>query len=378
MYDAYSGLNIEHAGCYDLNGEPRAAGSARARHLQIQPDPSNHDPHTWPYEALSDIARIRRTHEFLRVLAAKVAARGLGNPITDQNILTGVLPDLTVDSGFSESKMASLAETFARTSIANVPQFTYPGSDVNSGFKRIVYQGYGHGDVVFPVQPNGFEAVNSIFGIKPGYNSFTDEALPAPSSIKLTVENGTGVTNRGRHCQSAARQGVRRALNRRRRPRRTHQRDCGLVRRSPATRERQLDEPRSGGGPERPRPAARPGNPWLQPEDGDPRRNGHSADRYRRGPGADASEYRHHDDLDARNHHVLNERADEGVHHDDRLHPAGNEEQPRLHGAERHEHANAALGPACVRPRGHRTRSHVAPLRETVRPSVRSLTRRPA
>jgi LCP family protein required for cell wall assembly len=194
VYDAYSGLNIEHAGCYDLNGY-HALQVVRARHLQIQPTPSNHDPHTWPYEALSDIARIRRTHEFLRVLAAKVAARGLGNPITDQNILTGVLPDLTVDNGFSESKMASLAETFAHTSIANVPQFTYPGSDVESGANGLLYQGYYYGDVVFPVQPNGLEAVNTIFGIKPGYNSFTDQALPAASSIKLTVENGTGVTN---------------------------------------------------------------------------------------------------------------------------------------------------------------------------------------
>ncbi len=111
IYDAYSGLNIEHAGCYDLDGY-HALQVVRARHLQIQPNPSNHEPHTWPYEALSDIARIRRTHEFLRVLAAKVASRGLSNPITDQNILTAVLPDLTVDSGFSESKMASLAENY--------------------------------------------------------------------------------------------------------------------------------------------------------------------------------------------------------------------------------------------------------------------------
>ncbi len=97
IFDAESGLNIERAGCYDLDGY-HALQVVRARHLQIQPDPSNHDPRSWPYEALSDIARIRRTHEFLRVLAAKVAARGLGNPLTDQSILTAVLPSLTVDS----------------------------------------------------------------------------------------------------------------------------------------------------------------------------------------------------------------------------------------------------------------------------------------
>lgn len=194
IYDAYSGLNIEHAGCYDLDGY-HALQVVRARHLQIQPNPSNHEPHTWPYEALSDIARIRRTHEFLRVLAAKVASRGLSNPITDQNILTAVLPDLTVDSGFSESKMASLAENYAHTSIANVPQFTYPVSDVNSGVNGLLYQGYYYGDVVFPVQPNGLEAIKTIFDVKPGDNSFTGAPLPEPSSIKLTVENGTGVTN---------------------------------------------------------------------------------------------------------------------------------------------------------------------------------------
>jgi LCP family protein required for cell wall assembly len=192
IYDAESDLNIEHPGCYDLDGF-HALQLVRARHLQIQPAPSNHDPHTWPFEALSDLARIRRTHEFLRVLSAKVATRGLSNPLTDQSIMTAVLPSLTVDSGFSESKMVSLAETFAHTSIANVPQYTYPVSDVQTG--SLLYQGYYYGDVVFPIQPNGVRAVDTIFDVKPGTDSFTGQALPSPSSVKLTVENGTGETN---------------------------------------------------------------------------------------------------------------------------------------------------------------------------------------
>jgi LCP family protein required for cell wall assembly len=192
IYDAESDLNIEHPGCYDLDGF-HALQLVRARHLQIQPTPSNHDPHTWTYEALSDLARIRRTHEFLRVLSAKVATRGLSNPITDQSIMTAVLPSLTVDSGFGESKMVSLAETFAHTSIANVPQYTYPVSDVQTG--SLLYQGYYYGDVVFPIEPNGVKAIDTIFDVKPGMDSFTGQALPSPSSVKLTVENGTGVTN---------------------------------------------------------------------------------------------------------------------------------------------------------------------------------------
>lgn len=192
VYDAESDLNIERPGCYDLNGF-HALQLVRARHLQIQPNPSNHDPHTWPFEALSDIARIRRTHEFLRVLAAKVAARGLGNPLTDQGIMTAVLPSLTVDSGFTEGKMVSLAESFAHTSIANVPQLTYPVSDVQTG--SLLYQGYYYGSVVFPIEPTGVKSINTILNLKPGMNSFTGAALPSASSVKLTVENGTGITN---------------------------------------------------------------------------------------------------------------------------------------------------------------------------------------
>jgi hypothetical protein len=107
--------------------------------------------------------------------------------------MTAVLPSLTVDSGFGESKMVSLAETFAHTSIANVPQYTYPVSDVQTG--SLLYQGYYYGDVVFPIEPNGVKAIDTIFDVKSGMDSFTGQALPSPSSVKLTVENGTGVTN---------------------------------------------------------------------------------------------------------------------------------------------------------------------------------------
>jgi LCP family protein required for cell wall assembly len=192
IYDADSDLNIERSGCYTLNGI-KALQLVRARHLQIQPNPSNHDPKTWPLEALSDLARIERTHEFMRVLAAKVSARGLGNPLTDQSIATSVLPDLTVDNGFSEGTMVGLAEKFAHTSITNVPQFTYPVTSVVTG--SLLYQGYYYGDVVFPVQPTGLNAVNQIFDVGTNDNTFTGAALPAPSSFKMTVENGTGVAN---------------------------------------------------------------------------------------------------------------------------------------------------------------------------------------
>ena len=193
LFDAESGLNIKHPGCYLLDGY-HALQVVRARHLQIQPTPSNTDHSTWPQEGLSDLARIRRTHEFLRVLAAKVAARGLGNPLTDQHIATSVLPNLTVDNGFSESTMVSLASKFAHTAIANVAQETYPviGLNAPNGYQ---YKGYSYGSIVFPVQPTGYSLVDQLFGVSIQMSPFTDHALPLPTTFKISVENGSGIAN---------------------------------------------------------------------------------------------------------------------------------------------------------------------------------------
>lgn len=192
IFDADSGLNIERPGCYLLNGV-RALQVVRARHLQIQPVSTNHDPRSWPQEGLSDLARIRRTHEFLRVLAAKVAARGLGNPLVDQSLATAVLPDLTVDTGFSEGEMVSLAKTFAHTNIASVPQLTYPTLEVQVG--SYPYQGYLYGDVEFPIEPTGVNTINQIFGVASDNNIFTGKLLPLPANVTISVQDGTGVAS---------------------------------------------------------------------------------------------------------------------------------------------------------------------------------------
>ncbi|MHB1968900.1 MAG: LCP family protein [Acidimicrobiales bacterium] len=194
IYDAESGLNIERPGCRLLNGY-HALQVVRARHLQIQPNPNNHNPHTWPQEGLSDLARIRRTHEFLRVIAAQIAARGLSNPITDQRLAQAVLPDLTVDSGFAEGTMVHLAQEFAHTSISSVLQLTYPVLTVQSG--SLLYQGYYYGSVVFPVQPSGVATVDKILGIPEGVDSFTGKPLPNPHAVRVAVENGSGVASEG-------------------------------------------------------------------------------------------------------------------------------------------------------------------------------------
>ena len=98
VFDAYSGLDVTSTGCIHLNGV-EALQVVRARHLQYRaPGITTSDPYYWPQEGESDLARIRRDHEFLRVLASAVAAQGLGNPITDLEIVSSVAPCLLYTS----------------------------------------------------------------------------------------------------------------------------------------------------------------------------------------------------------------------------------------------------------------------------------------
>ena len=80
VYDAFSGLNIQTTGCLSLNGT-QALQVVRARHLQYKgPGVTTNDPNYWPQEAQSDIARIRRDHEFLRVSGGRRQGQGSEQP----------------------------------------------------------------------------------------------------------------------------------------------------------------------------------------------------------------------------------------------------------------------------------------------------------
>ncbi len=190
IFDAYSGLNITHTGCQHLDGY-QALQVVRARHLQIRFAGYGPNHLTWPQEGLSDLARIRRDHEFLRVVAAALKAKGLGNPVTDQRLATAIAPNLEVDSSFSLSDMLSLASNFAGVSISSVPQVTMPVVLVETG--SYLYQGYYYGDVEFPIGPAVTSVTRQFLEVTPAVNTINGAALPTPSHVSVAVYGGTGV-----------------------------------------------------------------------------------------------------------------------------------------------------------------------------------------
>ena len=165
------------------------------------PGVTSDDPANWTPEAQSDLARIRRDHEFLRVLATAVAKKGLSNPLTDRDIITGVAPDLTVDNGLSATHMLNLVLTYHSVNVNSAPQLTIPV--LEDTFGSYQYEGGDYGDIEFPVQPNDQSVVNQFLGISASTNSMTGTPLPKPAQVTVSVANGTGVTNQAATTSAA-------------------------------------------------------------------------------------------------------------------------------------------------------------------------------
>jgi LCP family protein required for cell wall assembly len=197
VFDAESGLNVQAASCVHLNGT-QALEVVRARHLQYQDGSTSDYAPDWPQEAQSDLARIRRDHEFLRVLATAVAKRGLANPITDVNLIDSVKSDLTFDQSWSVSDMANLVLDFHSVNVNSVPQLTLPVAvvdDPDGAGGGLMYEGANYNDVEFPAQSQDQSVIDQVLGISSTTDSMTGEPLPSPSSVTVSVLNGTGVAN---------------------------------------------------------------------------------------------------------------------------------------------------------------------------------------
>ena len=167
----------------------------RARHVQYKgPGVTTDDPNYWPQEAQSDIARIRRDHEFLRVLATAVKQKGLSNPLTDQQLVAGVVGQLTVDSGFSATAMISMVLDYHSVDVNTAPQLTLPVAV--DQFGDYTYQGGSYGDIEFPAEPQDHQAVDEFLGLSSSEDdTYSGGALPAPSAVTVSVLNGSGAYN---------------------------------------------------------------------------------------------------------------------------------------------------------------------------------------
>ncbi len=205
VFDAESGLNVQAAACVHLDGT-QALEVVRARHLQYKGDSTSSYAEDWPQEVESDLARIRRDHEFLRVLASAAAKKNLDNPISDIQLINSVKSDMTFDQTWSVNDMASLVLDFHAVNINAVPQLTLPVAEVidpEGASGDLVYDGASYGQVEFPVESQDRAIIDRVLGIAPTVDSMTGRPLPAPSSVTVSVMNGSGTANQAADTASA-------------------------------------------------------------------------------------------------------------------------------------------------------------------------------
>ncbi|HET9059491.1 MAG TPA: LCP family protein, partial [Acidimicrobiales bacterium] len=147
VWDPESLLYVPNPGCIALDGF-RALELVRARHLRYEPKGEHVPRYEWPQEAQSDLARIARTHTFLKIVADTAKAKGLTNPVTANSFLDAVIGQMTVDAPL-KNELLTLVLHYRHVNVGNIKETTLPAT----GVANYYYGGYGMGDVLFPVQP---------------------------------------------------------------------------------------------------------------------------------------------------------------------------------------------------------------------------------
>jgi LCP family protein required for cell wall assembly len=181
--DAFSLLNIPNPGCYTMTGD-MALSFVRARHYEYKVDGR------WVYEAESDLARIKRQQSFIKKMISKAQSSGLTNPLELNNIIAGVTKNLTLDKGFSQALLLSLAKRFRNLSPDSLPTATLPTNPAV----------IGGADVLLLQPTQAQQAINDF--LNPGHSATTSTTNGGPSTtsgilpstVRVAVLNGTGRT----------------------------------------------------------------------------------------------------------------------------------------------------------------------------------------
>lgn len=119
--DLYSLLSVPKAGCVLLKGQ-QALAFVRSREYQYYLNGQ------WQYQTVpeSDLARIQRQQDFVKLAIKKAEAVGPTNPVALNNVIGGITNSLTVDSHFSNSLILSLVKVLRHANAAGIPDWTYP------------------------------------------------------------------------------------------------------------------------------------------------------------------------------------------------------------------------------------------------------------
>lgn len=184
LRDAYSSLNITRTGCQHLDGF-QALAVVRARHLRYYADGR------WQSDPLSDLSRIRRDHEFLKVLFTAVKTKGLSNPVTANTVLGKLVGQIKLDSSFSFTTLVNLATRYSAVNPNTVPVTTLPISVATA----CTYRGANYGDIDLPVEPDDQATITQFLGTPP--------TMTGPAGVTVDVADTSHIPGQAHQIATA-------------------------------------------------------------------------------------------------------------------------------------------------------------------------------
>jgi polyisoprenyl-teichoic acid--peptidoglycan teichoic acid transferase len=178
MHDPNSGLQIDKVGCVTLDGN-QALAFARSRHLQYS------DGLHWIDDPSADLGRISRQQYFMRKMFDRAGSRSK-NPVVLHDLIDVATKYIGLDKQIDITKAIAMGERFATFKGDSIKSYTLPVLDVTKP----------GGARVLELDKAGAQPILAIFrGVPP------DDA--DPSTVKFTVENGSGVSGQAAEVQKA-------------------------------------------------------------------------------------------------------------------------------------------------------------------------------
>lgn len=177
--DKHTGLSVPQAACQVLDGE-QARKFVRSRYLEYKGTDGK-----WHRDGTADLGRITRQQIFIRSAVSKAVSKGLGNPVTLNELVSAGVDNVRLDEHLDAGDLLALGRQFASFDSKELVGYSVP----STGFRT------SGGAAVQRVDMRQAEPMLNIFrGLPPGTIS--------PQVIDLTVLNGSGI--QGQAADAAA------------------------------------------------------------------------------------------------------------------------------------------------------------------------------
>src|SRR4051812_47746263 len=181
--DHFSGLNIPTPGCHDLNGDD-ALAYVRSRYYEYEQNGE------WKSDPTSDIGRIQRQQYFIRSVASAAIHSVLSNPWRANKVADKSVGALSRDQKLTTGDLTSLVYAFRNPDPAAFPMFTLPATNASRDNQSVL---------ILDAAPAAVMLAR-LRGDEPKLGPIPK--IPT-SSVKIHIENGSGVSGAAGSAQDA-------------------------------------------------------------------------------------------------------------------------------------------------------------------------------